>query len=112
MRPETSEKKEFAVSAEQTLQTAGGGGNILFESGGEFVLPDYLPKVQKVLRLEANALPPTKYMSGGEAQMRGSVLHTLIYVIVMVLLYIIGYMIQQRWVFAPQKQNEPEVEKK
>lgn len=40
------------------------------------------------------------------------VLHTLIYVIVMVLLYIIGYMIQQRWVFAPQKQNEPEVEKK
>ena len=40
------------------------------------------------------------------------VLHTLIYVIVMILLYIIGYMIQQRWVFAPQKQNEPEVEKK
>ena len=40
------------------------------------------------------------------------VLHTLIYVVVMILLYIIGYMIQQRWVFAPQKQNEPEVEKK
>ena len=42
----------------------------------------------------------------------GGVLHTLIYVVVMILLYIIGYMIQQRWVFAPQKQNEPEVEKK
>ena len=40
------------------------------------------------------------------------VLHTLIYVVVMILLYIIGYMIQQRWVFVPQKQNEPEVEKK
>ena len=40
------------------------------------------------------------------------VLHTLIYVVVMILLYIIGYMIQQRWVFAPQKQNEPEVERK
>ena len=40
------------------------------------------------------------------------VLHTLIYVVVMILLYIIGYMIQQRWVFAPQKQNESEVEKK
>ena len=79
MRPETSEKKEFALPAEQILQTASGGGNILFESGGEFVLPDYLPKVQKVLRLEANVLPPAKYMSGSEAQMSGSVLHSLIY---------------------------------
>ncbi|HCP71525.1 MAG TPA: hypothetical protein DIT87_05815 [Clostridiales bacterium] len=40
------------------------------------------------------------------------VLHTLIYVIVMVVIYVISYMIQQRWVFAPQRQNEPEVEKK
>lgn len=79
MRSETSEKKEFALPAEQILQTASGGGNILFESGGEFVLPDYLPKVQKVLRLEANVLPPAKYMSGSEAQMSGSVLHSLIY---------------------------------
>ena len=34
MRPETSEKKEFALPAEQILQTASDGGNILFESGG------------------------------------------------------------------------------
>ena len=51
----------------------------LFESGGEFVLPDYLPKVQKVLRLEADVLPPARYMSGSEAQMSGNVLHTLLY---------------------------------
>lgn len=78
MKAETNEKKELTPGT-QTMQQAVAVSSPLFESGGEFVLPDYLPKVQKVLRLEANALPPTKYMSGGEAQMRGSVLHTLIY---------------------------------
>ena len=53
---------------------------------------------------------PTKVVT--ETPKPTGVLHTLIYVVVMILLYIIGYMIQQRWVFAPQKQNEPEVEKK
>ena len=32
-------------------------------------------------------------------------LRTLIYVVVMTVLFIASYMIQQRWVFAPQKQN-------
>ena len=34
-------------------------------------------------------------------------LRTLIYVVVMTVLFILSYMIQQRWVFAPQKQNDP-----
>ena len=78
MKAETNEKKELTPGT-QTMQQAAAVSSPLFESGGEFVLPDYLPKVQKVLRLEANALPPTRYMSGSEAQMSGSVLHTLIY---------------------------------
>ena len=79
MRPENSEKKEFVLSGKNTAQRIQSGGNVLFESGGEFILPDYMPKVQKVLRLEARALPPAQYISGSEAQMSGSVLHTLIY---------------------------------
>ena len=78
MKAETNEKKELTPGT-QTMQQPAAVSSPLFESGGEFVLPDYLPKVQKVLRLEANALPPTRYMSGSEAQMSGSVLHTLIY---------------------------------
>ena len=80
MRNETSDKKEFVLPANHSLQIEQGGGNIFFESGGEFILPDYMPKVQKVLRMEARVLPPTRYMSSGEAQMSGSVLHTLIYI--------------------------------
>lgn len=36
-------------------------------------------------------------------------LRTLVYAIVMAVLYVISYMIQQRWVFAPQKKQNPEV---
>ncbi len=80
MRNEASDKKEFVLPAKNTVQLEMGGGNIFFESGGEFILPDYMPKVQKVLRMEARVLPPSRYMSASEAQMSGSVLHTLIYI--------------------------------
>ena len=33
-------------------------------------------------------------------------IRTLIYAVVMTVLFILSYMIQQRWVFAPQKQKE------
>jgi hypothetical protein len=33
-------------------------------------------------------------------------LRTLIYALVMTALYIVSFMIQQRWVFAPQKEQE------
>lgn len=74
-----SDKKEFLLPAKTAVQTDAAGNSIACESGGEFVLPDYLPKVQKVLRTEARVLPPTRYMNTGAAQMSGSVLHTLIY---------------------------------
>ncbi len=74
-----SDKKEFVMPAKSMLQTEEKSTSILVESGGEFVLPDYMPKVQKVLRLEARALPPTRYIGGSSADMSGSVLHTLIY---------------------------------
>lgn len=80
MRNEMSEKKEFVLPANNMLQIEQDGGNLFFESGGEFILPEYMPKVQKVLRMEARVLPPSRYMGSGEAQMSGSVLHSLLYI--------------------------------
>ncbi len=74
-----SEKKEFVMSAENTLQSELATQSVLVESSGEFVLPDYVPKVQKVLRVEAQATPPSKYIGAKDVQMSGNVLHTLIY---------------------------------
>lgn len=78
MKAETNEKRELHAADGQMMQQTAATCP-LPESGGEFVLPDYLPKVQRVLRLEANALPPTPFVRAGEVQMSGSVLHTLIY---------------------------------
>lgn len=74
-----SEKKEFVLSGKNTVQTET-VGNVLCESSSEHVLPDYLPKVQKVLRMETRVLPPSRYMNTAEAQMSGNLLHTLIYI--------------------------------
>lgn len=74
-----SEKKEFVLPARVTVQTET-LGNTFCESNNEYVLPDYLPKVQKVLRMETRALPPVRYMNTTEAQMSGNLLHTLWYV--------------------------------
>lgn len=75
----SSEKKEFVMSAKNILQTEISMPSILVESSGDFVLPDYMPKVQKVLRLDARATPPSKYVGAKDAQMSGDVLHTLVY---------------------------------
>ena len=75
----SSDKKEFVLPAKTTLQQAENRPSILVECGGEYILPDYMPKVQKVLRIEAQVIPPSRYMSVSEAQMSGDVLHTLIY---------------------------------
>lgn len=75
-----SDKKEFVISAEESALTNENRTVVPFESAGEFVLPDYMPKVQKVLRVEARVVPPSRYVGASSAEMSGSVLHTLIYV--------------------------------
>ncbi len=73
------DKKEFVIDAKNSVQTEKKLPSQLVECTGDFVLPDYMPKVQKVLRIEARALPPTRYVSANSVQMSGDVLHTLIY---------------------------------
>ena len=80
MNTESQSKKEFVIDTNKVLQKERVMQSLPIESGGEFVLPDYMPSVRKVLRIEATALPPSKYVGGSSAQMSGEVLHTLIYI--------------------------------
>ena len=59
MNLESQDKKEFVIDTKVTLQTEGTMQGQLVECGGEFVLPDYMPVIQKVLRLEAKVLMPS-----------------------------------------------------
>lgn len=79
MNLESQDKKEFVIDTKVTLQTEGTMQGQLVECGGEFVLPDYMPVIQKVLRLEAKVLMPSRYVGANNVQMSGDVLHTLIY---------------------------------
>ena len=74
-----SEKKEFVLSGKNSVQSET-VGSVLCESSSEHVLPDYLPRVQKVLRMETSVLPPSRYMNTAEVQLSGNLLHTLVYV--------------------------------
>ena len=80
MKADNGDKKEFVLPVRSTVQSEKTSQNIFFESNGEHVLPDYMPKVEKLLRAESKVLPPSRYMAGGETQMSGNILHSLIYV--------------------------------
>ncbi len=79
MRAEKSDKKEFILPSVTNMQTEKSGQNLFFESGGEYVLPDYMPKIEKLLRVETKVLPPSQYISANEAQLTGNLLYSLIY---------------------------------
>ena len=45
----------------------------------EFVLPDYVPEVRRVLFTRAQALPESKYISGDTVDFGGTVTYLIIY---------------------------------
>lgn len=53
--------------------------NIFTECAEDFILPDYLPEIRRVLRLETRLIKGESFVSGGKADFEGSVLYTLFY---------------------------------
>ncbi|MBR2952520.1 MAG: LysM peptidoglycan-binding domain-containing protein [Clostridia bacterium] len=55
------------------------GETVFCESVGEYTLPDYLPEIRKLLRIETKLLPTGQFMGNGKAEFTGSTVHTLLY---------------------------------
>ncbi len=53
--------------------------NIFTECTEDFILPDYMPEIRRVVRLESKLLPGESYTGGGKAEFEGTVLYTLFY---------------------------------
>lgn len=53
--------------------------NVFAETNEDFILPDYMPEVRRVLRLETRLLRGEKFVGGGKAEFDGTVLYTLFY---------------------------------
>ena len=52
---------------------------VFCESVGEYTLPDYLPEVRKLLRIETRLLPAGQFVGTGKAEFTGTVIYTILY---------------------------------
>lgn len=55
------------------------GETVFCESVGEYTLPDYLPEIRKLLRIETKLLPTGQFIGTGKAEFTGIAVHTLLY---------------------------------
>lgn len=55
------------------------GETVFCESVGEYTLPDYLPEIRKLLRIETKLLPTGQFVGTGKAEFTGIAVHTLLY---------------------------------
>ncbi len=46
---------------------------------GEFVLPDYLPEIRKIIRIDSKSIPSGKFIGSQKAEFAGIVAYTIIY---------------------------------
>ncbi len=70
-------ENDFSKTA--MLQSDAGGEYIFTECNGDFILPDYLPEIRKILRINTKVIPSGKFLSGSRAEFAGSCVHTIIY---------------------------------
>ncbi|MBQ1244965.1 MAG: LysM peptidoglycan-binding domain-containing protein [Clostridia bacterium] len=66
-------------SGKANVQGDYAGGLIYCDCTGEFVLPDYLPEIRKIIRIDAKAIPSGKFIGSQKAEFAGIVAYTVIY---------------------------------
>ncbi len=52
---------------------------VVSELSGDFVLPDYQPEIKRLLKINAAALPPSKYIGDSEAELTGNIDYYVLY---------------------------------
>ena len=55
------------------------GETAICECTGEFTLPDYLPEIRKIIKIDSKAIPSGKFIGGSKAEFAGIVAYTVIY---------------------------------
>ena len=76
------------LTKESTTESANGGmrlfeklheGNVTVDVSGEYILPDYMPPVEKLLRVEAQPVIDEKYCSGEKITLGGHICWKVLY---------------------------------
>lgn len=76
----SGEIKEFIVApSSYEIQMPICDKTVTCDVTGDFVLPDYLPEIKRLLRVTPAAAESSKYISGGAAEFAGAVNYTVLY---------------------------------
>ncbi len=55
------------------------GQSVWCECSGDFTLPEYMPEISKMIKVEGRAIPSGKYIGAERAEFSGNVLYSIIY---------------------------------
>ena len=69
----------YTENAGKSHQRDAAGDTVFCESNGDFILPDYLPEIRKILQVTTDLVPVGKYVGGGRAAFSGNCCHTVTY---------------------------------
>ncbi len=64
---------------EFTIEEVCSGGQVTCESAGEYTLPDYMPEVRRVLRVDAEPCITGQYENGDKTEVGGEMRYTILY---------------------------------
>ncbi len=80
-KPELSnEMKEFIVTpSSYEIQMPVLNKTVMCDVSGDFVLPDYLPEIKRLLRVTPSLAESSKYVGGNTAEFAGAVNYTVLY---------------------------------
>ena len=63
----------------KSIQKDLAGDFIYCEAQGDFTLPDYLPEIRKIIRIDSTVIPSGRFIGNGKAELAGSVAYNVIY---------------------------------
>ncbi|MCQ2433408.1 MAG: DUF3794 domain-containing protein, partial [Clostridia bacterium] len=74
-----SDMKQQKNKSEDTVCALLYDGDAQTETGCEYTLPDYLPDIRKILRVQAEPRVTGRYLSGEKAELEGTVSASVVY---------------------------------
>ena len=73
------EMLDAQTKAKQVMQKEISGEIIFCEAQGDFILPDYLPEIRKIIRIDTKIIPSGKFIGASRATLAGIAAYNLIY---------------------------------
>ncbi len=73
------EKLDTSVNGKQLMQKQLVGDFVYCEAQGDFTLPDYMPQIRKIVRIDTTVIPSGKFIASNRAEFAGIVAYNLVY---------------------------------